>query len=66
MPIEKEAGWAPETIWTFWTGELSLVTLGTRTAGRLALSLVATTDDTMGKGQAVPLQARDAQRVPGS
>jgi hypothetical protein len=31
MPIEKEAGWAPKSTWTFWKKEKPLVPAGLRT-----------------------------------
>lgn len=40
VPIQWEAGWVPETIWTIWGTEGYLVSSGFRTADRPAGSLV--------------------------
>jgi hypothetical protein len=40
VPIELEAGWAPEPIWTFRKREKSLDSIGIRTPDRQLRSLV--------------------------
>jgi hypothetical protein len=40
LPIEWEAGWAPETVWTFWGTEKSFPSARIRTRDRQARSLV--------------------------
>jgi len=42
-PIEWEAGWFPETVWTFWRGDKFLFPAGIRTLRRPARNLVTTT-----------------------
>jgi hypothetical protein len=40
VPIEWEAGWAPEPIWTFERRDKSLAPAGIRVLGRIARSLI--------------------------
>ena len=40
VPIEYEAGWAPEKLWTFWRQEIYVAPGGKRTPNGLANSLL--------------------------
>jgi hypothetical protein len=42
VPIQYEAGWAPEPVWTFWKREKPLDPTGTRTPDHSGCSLDAT------------------------
>jgi hypothetical protein len=44
VPIEQEAEWAPEPVWTFWRIE-NFAPTGIRPADRLARSLIRCTTD---------------------
>ena len=39
---DEETGWAPESVWTFWRTEKSLISAGFRIQGHQTRSLVTT------------------------
>ena len=42
VPTEEEAGWAPQTVWTFWRTEKSIARIAIRSPDPAARSLITT------------------------
>jgi hypothetical protein len=42
LPVEYDAGWSPETVWTFWRREIALILSVNRTRARQALDPLST------------------------